>query len=132
MVFTVPPWPLMTGVGRSGNSCVERPAGTHLSRSSTPGGYSTLARNDDNELDTHAVLFPAENVIKVAVAAGIVVGLAAAKVAPYVKNGFHDLTSKLSRKAEGAVEGAVQEAEPEQFDMGVEQPRSENRRLRAV
>lgn len=78
------------------------------------------------------MLFPADNVIKVAGAAGIVVGLAAAKVAPYVKNGFHDLTSKLSGKAEGAVEGAVQEAEPEQFDMGVEEPRSENRRLRAV
>ncbi len=38
---------------------VERPAGTHLSQSQTPGGYSSLARDDvTNGLETHATLFP--------------------------------------------------------------------------
>jgi hypothetical protein len=38
---------------------VVRPEGTHLSQASTPGGYSSLARDDaTNELETHATLFP--------------------------------------------------------------------------
>ncbi|AZS75686.1 hypothetical protein DDE74_36595 [Streptomyces lydicus] len=99
---------------------VARPPETHLSKSSTPGGSSALARDDDNALVTHAVLFPAEDVIKVAAAVGITVGIgvgiAAAKATPHVKNRFNDLKSKLNRKSEDAVEAAAQEARPEQPD----------------
>lgn len=35
----------------------KRPSDTHFSKSSTPGGESPLARDDDNTLVTHAVLF---------------------------------------------------------------------------
>lgn len=97
---------------------VERPAETHLSQSSTPGGSSSLARDDDNALVTHAVLFPAEDtaedIIKLvaatAVTVGIVVGGIAVKAAPLVKNRFNDLKAKLNRKSEDTVEAAVQEA----------------------
>ncbi|MFG2381210.1 hypothetical protein [Streptomyces avermitilis] len=38
---------------------VEYPAGTRLSKSRTPGGYSSLARDvETNDLETHATLFP--------------------------------------------------------------------------
>ncbi len=41
---------------------VERPAGTHLSQAGKPGGFSTLARDDDtNELETHATLYPVDD-----------------------------------------------------------------------
>ncbi|MET8538148.1 hypothetical protein ABZV67_42195 [Streptomyces sp. NPDC005065] len=107
---------------------VVRPSETHLSQSSTPGGSSALARDDDNALVTQAVLFPAENVIKVVAAAGvtvgIVVGIVAVKATPHVKNRFNDLKSKLNRKPEDTVEAAAQEARPEQSDMGVEEPRT--------
>ncbi|MER7692606.1 hypothetical protein [Streptomyces sp. NPDC097610] len=40
---------------------VEYPAGTRLSKSRTPGGYSSLARDvETNDLETHATLFPAD------------------------------------------------------------------------
>ncbi|WP_331755813.1 hypothetical protein [Streptomyces sp. NBC_01643] len=93
---------------------VERPAETHLSQSSTPGGSSSLARDDDNALVTHAVLFPAEDIIKLvaataatAAAVGIVVGAAAVKAAPRVKNRFNDLKSKLNRKSQDTVQEAA-------------------------
>ena len=41
---------------------VEYPAGTRLSKSRTPGGYSLLARDvDTNDLETHATLFPIDD-----------------------------------------------------------------------
>lgn len=89
---------------------VVRPAETHLSQSSTPGGSSALVRDDDKTLVTHAVLFPAENVIKVVAAvgaAGIAVGVVAAKATPHVKNRFNDLKSKLNRKSEDTVEATA-------------------------
>lgn len=41
---------------------VEYPAGTRLSKSRTPGGYSSLARDaETNDLETHATLFPVDD-----------------------------------------------------------------------
>lgn len=41
---------------------VEYPAGTQLSKSRTPGGYSSLARDvETNDLETHATLFPVDD-----------------------------------------------------------------------
>lgn len=109
---------------------VEHPAGTRLSRSSTPGGFSALVRNDDNGLDTHAVLFRAGDVVKTARTKGFIVGIAvciavalAVKATPHVKNRFNDFKSKLNRKSEYTGEADAQET-----DMGVEEPRSGNRR----
>ncbi|KQV03388.1 hypothetical protein ASE03_31025 [Kitasatospora sp. Root187] len=100
---------------------VEHPIGTHLSESSTPGGKSPLARNDDNGLVTQAVLYAADNEIKLAVglifAAGVGVTLAGVKAAPHVKSKFNDLKSKLSRKSEEAVGVAAQESNLEQSDL---------------
>ncbi|MFE2181365.1 hypothetical protein [Streptomyces sp. NPDC059455] len=111
---------------------VERPAGTHLSQSSTPGGSSALVRNDDNALVTQAVLYPADDElgavraagIRVGVAVGVTVGIAATvavgavavKVVPHVKNKFNDLKSKLNRVPEDTVEAADQGARPKQCD----------------
>jgi hypothetical protein len=50
-------------------------------------------RDDGKALVTHAVLFPAENVIKVVAAVGAA-GIVAAKATPHVKNRFNDLKSK--------------------------------------
>ncbi|MED7929238.1 hypothetical protein SMD20_33685 [Nonomuraea sp. LP-02] len=128
---------------------VARPIETHLSQSSIPGGSSPLVRrDDDNGLITQAVLFPADNVIKevaaasvtvgviagitVGVIAGITVGIVALKATPHVKHRFTDLKSKLNRKSEDTVEAATQKVRPEQPDMGIEEPRSENRRLYAA
>ncbi|MEU0478346.1 hypothetical protein ABZ260_04060 [Streptosporangium sp. NPDC006013] len=115
---------------------VVRPSGTHLSRSSTPGGSNPLVRDDDNTLVAQAVLFPADKAIKagaaVCVLVGIVVGIVATKATPHVKNRFNDIKSKLNLKSEGSVEAAAQEARPEQSDLGVEEPRSGNRRLSAA
>lgn len=86
---------------------VVRPAETHLSQSSTPGGSSALVRDDDKVLVTHAVLFPAENVIKVVAAVGAA-GIVAAKATPHVKNRFNDLKPKLNRKSEDTVEATAQ------------------------
>ncbi|MGW5155137.1 hypothetical protein ACWEPN_06605 [Nonomuraea wenchangensis] len=120
---------------------VARPIETHLSQSSIPGGSSPLVRrDDDNGLITQAVLFPADNVIKkvaaasvtVGVIVGITVGIVALKATPHVKHRFTDLKSKLNRKSEDTVEAATQKVRPEQPDMGIEEPRSENRRLYAA
>jgi hypothetical protein len=104
---------------------VEYPSGTHLSQSRTSGGISPLARDDDNALVTHAVLFPTDDdtteaagVAAAWVTVGIAVGIVAVKAAPRVKRGFKDLKSRLNRKSEGTVEDAVQEATSEQSDMG--------------
>lgn len=104
---------------------VERPSGLHLSQSSTPGGRSALALDDDNALVTQAVLFPADNalpaegVVKVAAvvgAVGIAVGIIAVKARPHIKARFNDLKSKLNGKSEGTVEVAAQEDGAEQSD----------------
>ncbi|BAG16831.1 hypothetical protein SGR_7137t [Streptomyces griseus subsp. griseus NBRC 13350] len=104
---------------------VERPIGTRLSRSRTPGGNSALARDDDNSLVTHAVLYPteaftAEEVVKIvgataalAATAGIAVGAVAMKAGPRVKSTFSGLRSKLTLKAE-EVTAAAAEQVPEQ------------------
>lgn len=121
---------------------VEYPSTTRLSQSSTPGGRSSLARNDENGLTTHAVLFPADDEVDriraegvragytdgaqvglaVGVAVGAVVTLLALKAAPHVKSRFADLRAKLGWKAEVAVEVLPGEAGAE-----VETPQSENR-----
>ncbi|MFD3423746.1 hypothetical protein [Streptomyces decoyicus] len=111
---------------------VERPAGTHLSQSSTPGGNSALVRNDDNMLVTQAVLYPADDELEAAEAAGVkrgvkvgvavgvtatvVVGAVVMKAMPHVKNRFNDLKSKLNRKPDGTVEATAQGARTEQCD----------------
>ncbi|MBL3670569.1 hypothetical protein JL475_32280 [Streptomyces sp. M2CJ-2] len=41
-------------------------------------------------------------------AAGIAVGIVAAKATPHVKNRFNDLKSKLNRKSEDTVEATAQ------------------------
>ncbi|MGW0103340.1 hypothetical protein, partial [Nocardia sp. NPDC003354] len=61
---------------------VEHPSDTHLSRSSTPGGKSPLARNDDNTLNTHAVLFDGTAAALVILGTGVALGAAAVKAAP--------------------------------------------------
>ncbi|MBY8844606.1 hypothetical protein [Streptomyces sp. SP2-10] len=109
---------------------VQRPSDTHLSQSSTPGGKSPLARDDDNTLVTQAVLFSGNKAVLGILSAGVVMGAAAVKAAPHVKSGLISLKSKLSRRAKEAADveapvpsPAVAEAEPEQPDAS---------RLRAV
>ncbi|MEU2389592.1 hypothetical protein [Streptomyces sp. NPDC007369] len=79
----------------------KRPSDTHFSKSSTPGGESPLARDDDNTLVTHAVLFDGTKTALVIFGAGVTLGAAAAvKAAPHVKSGLISLKSKLRRRAE--------------------------------
>ncbi|AEN11485.1 hypothetical protein GTW44_11610 [Streptomyces sp. SID8360] len=105
---------------------VEYPADTRLSQSSTtPGGRSSLLRDEDNHLAGHSVLFPADDdlltraeadaladarvrltqaeaeaMLKLAMAGAAAVGIAATaaavKAAPYVKKGFATLKTKLN------------------------------------
>ncbi|QKW52842.1 hypothetical protein [Streptomyces buecherae] len=95
---------------------VERPAGTRLSQSRTPGGYSPLVRGDaTRHLETHVTLYPdtadgedegeresSGTVLKVAigVAVGIAGTLAVVKAAPIVKRRLNDLRSKWRRNSE--------------------------------
>ncbi|MFG2141482.1 hypothetical protein [Streptomyces sp. NPDC048650] len=102
---------------------VQRPSDTHLSKSSTPGGTSPLARDDDNTLVTHAVLFSGNKAVLGILGVGVVVGVAAVKAAPHVKSGLISLKSKLSRRAEETADvevpvplTVVAEVEPEQPD----------------
>ncbi|MFI1652336.1 hypothetical protein ACH4XT_36145 [Streptomyces avidinii] len=102
---------------------VQRPSGTHLSQSSTPGGKSPLARDDDNMLVTQAVLFAGNQAVLGILGAGVLVGAAAVKAAPHVKRGLISLRPKLSRQAEEPVDveapvplTVVAEVEPEQPD----------------
>jgi hypothetical protein len=93
---------------------VERPAGTHLSQSRTPGGFSPLARDDGtNELETHVTLFPdhdedeqdlSATVFKVAigVAVGVVGTIVSIKAAPHIKSWLNDLKSKWNRSSENS------------------------------
>ncbi|MFF7816400.1 hypothetical protein ACFZCF_31450 [Streptomyces sp. NPDC007945] len=114
---------------------VERPVGTSLSDSSSPGGISALLRDAANVLAGHAVLYPAdaelddlkaeareegrqEGVVKgvvigvVATTAVAVLGAVAVKAAPHIKSKFNDFRSKLNRKTEVA-EPAPLRAAPE-------------------
>lgn len=102
---------------------VQRPADTHLSQSSRLGGKSPLARDDDNALVTHAVLFDGNRVALVILGAGIVVGAAAVKSAPHVKRELSNLKSKLRRRAALTADveaplapAVVAESKPEQLD----------------
>ncbi|MDX3588889.1 hypothetical protein OG920_46025 [Streptomyces europaeiscabiei] len=102
---------------------VEHPSDTHLSQSSTPGGKSPLARNDDNTLNTHAVLFDGTKAALVILGTGVALGAVAVKAAPQVKSGLISLRSKLRRRAEETTDTeapvpltVVAEAEPEQPD----------------
>ncbi|MFF3002480.1 hypothetical protein ACFVTF_06700 [Kitasatospora sp. NPDC057940] len=101
----------------------QRPSGTHFSQSSTPGGKSPLVRDDDNALNTHAVLFDGDKAALAILAAGIVATAVVVKAAPHVKNGLISLKSKLSRRVEESTDveapvplAVVAEAEPEQPD----------------
>ncbi|MGW3073278.1 hypothetical protein [Kitasatospora sp. NPDC001132] len=100
---------------------VQRPSGTHLSQSSTAGGKSALARNDDNELTTHAVLFPGTKVALGILGAGVALGVVAVRAAPHVRSGLISLKSKLTRGTEEDAEApapltVVPEIGPEQPD----------------
>ena len=101
----------------------KRPADTHFSKSSTPGGESPLARDDDNTLNTHAVLFDGTKTALVILGTGVTLGAAAMRAAPEVKRGLISLKSKLRRRAEEAVDAeapvsltVLAEVEPEQPD----------------
>lgn len=98
-----------------------RPSDTHFSESSTPGGESPLARDDDNALVTHAVLFDGTKAALVILGTGVALGAAAMKAAPQVKSGLASLKSKLRRRGEDATDvetpvplTVVAEVEPEQ------------------
>ncbi|MGW0856837.1 hypothetical protein [Streptomyces sp. NPDC002690] len=78
------------------------PSDTYVARSSTPGGKSAPARNDDNELETHAVLIDDTVVALALLSTGVGIGVTAAEAAPRVKSGLVSLKSKLSRPAEQA------------------------------
>ncbi|MGW3399957.1 hypothetical protein [Streptomyces hydrogenans] len=114
---------------------VERPAGTSLSDSSSPGGISALLRDAANVLAGHAVLYPADAELdeiraeareegrQEGVAKGVVIGVAATvaaaalgvvvvKAAPHIKNKFNGLRSKLNRKPEDTAETGSLQAVP--------------------
>ncbi|MFZ4249524.1 hypothetical protein ACOZDF_30195 [Streptomyces griseoincarnatus] len=100
-----------------------RPSDTRFSKSSTPGGESPLARDDDNTLVTHAVLFDGTKTALVILGTGVALGAAAMKAAPHVKSGLISLKSKLRHQTEDTAEAespvpltVVAEAEPEQTD----------------
>lgn len=115
---------------------VERPAGTSLSDSSSPGGISALLRDAANVLAGHAVLYPADAELdeiraeareegrQEGVANGVVVGVVATvaaaalgavamKAAPPIKSTLNSLRSKLNRKPEDIAETGTLQAMPE-------------------
>ncbi|WP_331736648.1 hypothetical protein OG426_55065 (plasmid) [Streptomyces canus] len=98
----------------------KRPSDTHFSQSSTPGGKSPLARDDDNTLNTHAVLFDGTKTALAIAGTCFALGVV---VAPHVKSGLISLKSKLRRRAEETTDAetpvpltVVAEVEPEQTD----------------
>ncbi|MGW7071958.1 hypothetical protein ACWGII_41600 [Streptomyces sp. NPDC054855] len=97
-----------------------RPSDTRFSQSSTPGGKSPLARDDDNTLVTHAVLFDGTKTALAIAGTCFALGVV---VAPHVKSGLISLKSKLRRRAEETTDAetlvpltVVAEVEPEQPD----------------
>ncbi|MET9930390.1 MULTISPECIES: hypothetical protein [unclassified Streptomyces] len=126
---------------------VERPVGTSLSDSSSPGGISALLRDAANVLAGHAVLYPADDELdelkaeareegrQEGVVKGVVIGVAASaavaalgfvavKAAPHIKSKFNDLKVKLNRKTEEIAEPAPLQAVPEPSDAADEAPPS--------
>ncbi|MFC8408003.1 hypothetical protein ACFUG9_31145 [Streptomyces griseoincarnatus] len=100
-----------------------RPSNTRFSKSSTPGGESPLARDDDNTLVTHTVLFDGTKTALVILGTGVALGAAAMKAVPHVKSGLISLKSKLRHQTEDTAVAeppvpltVVAEAEPEQTD----------------
>ncbi|MFE1029710.1 hypothetical protein ACFW5I_35130 [Streptomyces sp. NPDC058818] len=98
----------------------KRPSDTHFSKSSTSGGESPLARDDDNTLVTHAVLFDGTKVALAILGTGVALGAVAA---PHIKSRLVSLKSKLRRRAEETVDAetavpltVVADVEPEQPD----------------
>lgn len=130
---------------------VERPAGTSLSDSSSPGGISALLRDAANVLAGHAVLYPADAELdeiraeareegrQEGVANGVVIGVAATvaaalgavavKAAPHIKSKLNDLRSKLNRKPEETAETGPLQAVPEPPAMKDEEPSRRGRHL---
>ncbi|GGS24095.1 hypothetical protein GCM10010269_73550 [Streptomyces humidus] len=104
-----------------------RPSDTHFSKSSTPGGESPLARDDDNTLVTHAVLFDGTKTALVILGTGVALGMA---VAPHVKSGLISLESKLRRRAEETADAETSVPLKVVAEVGPEQP--DPPRLRAV
>ncbi|MGW5609539.1 hypothetical protein ACWEWI_26295 [Streptomyces sp. NPDC003753] len=127
---------------------VERPAGTSLSDSSSPGGISALLRDAANVLAGHAVLYPADAELdeiraeareegrQEGVANGVVIGVAATvaaavavKAAPHIKSKLNGLRSKLNRKPEDTAETGPLQAVPEPPATKDEQPPRRGRHL---
>ncbi|MET9554527.1 hypothetical protein [Streptomyces sp. NPDC006645] len=111
---------------------VERPAGTSLSDSSSPGGISALLRDAANVLAGHAVLYPADAELGeiraaarekgrqegmligvVATVAAVAVGAVAVKAMPHAESKLNSLRSKLNRKPGDSPETAPLQAVPE-------------------
>lgn len=124
---------------------VERPAGTRLSNSSSPGGLSALLRDAANLLDGHAVLYPADAELdeiraeareegrQEGVATGVVIGVVATaavaalgvavvKVAPRIKSRLTSLRSKLNHMPEDTADMGALQAVPELSAMKDEEP----------
>ena len=113
---------------------VDYPDGTHLSRSrQDPGGFSTLARDDEtNSLTTHATLYPVAedddaglklSLCLFMVAGGIALGAAAVKVTPRVVSWWNErmLPAMQSRgrnlfRRKRRKQGAIQEETAETPD----------------
>lgn len=109
----------------------KRPSDTHFSQSRTPGGKSPLVRNDENALNTHAVLFDGKLAVLGIFAAGVAVGaVVAVKTAPHVKNGLTSLKSKLVRQAEETTDAEVLVSLEAVSEVESEEP--DPHRLRAV
>ncbi|MFD7681032.1 hypothetical protein [Streptomyces sp. NPDC060187] len=134
---------------------VERPVGTSLSDSSSPGGISALPRDAANALAGHAVLYPADAEVEEikaeareegrqqGVAKGVVIGVAASavvavtvvvavKAAPHIKTKFNGLRSKLNRKSEDATETGPLQVVPEPSAMKDEEPPRQGLLLRVA
>ncbi|MEU0665278.1 hypothetical protein ABZ508_13865 [Streptomyces lavendulocolor] len=127
---------------------VERPAGTSLSDSSSPGGISALLRDAANVLAGHAVLYPADAELdeiraeareegrQEGVMKGVVIGVAAAglgalavKAAPHIKSKLNSLRTKLNRKPEDTAETGPLQAVPEPPGTQDEEPPHPGRHL---
>ncbi|GAA2435076.1 hypothetical protein GCM10010273_09780 [Streptomyces lavendulocolor] len=132
---------------------VERPVGTSLSDSSSPGGISALLRDAANVLAGHAVLYPADDELDqiraeareegrqegaakgmvkgvvIGVAATVALGAVAVKTAPLIKSKFNDFRAKLNRKPEAPAETGPLQAVPEPPATAEEEPPGRGRHL---
>lgn len=102
---------------------VQRPAGTHLSQSSTLGVKSPLLRDAANKLVGHAGLSGEYKAPLVILAMGAVAGAVTGAVAwPYAKSGLISLKSKLSRQADETPEVEAPAPTPVAAEVEPEQP----------